>query len=242
MPKSPPHPVQTGILYCAHLEFMAFDVAVHSSNGAMFFLDFNDAKDLTETAGFLHVQPLLVGSFREAIAYPFEFESTIPARLNMPPLPPGAAPNLAEGVVIKQLHETPGTRRVLKQKIDAFSEKRFNAAQKPNATRAAGTEGQSGALQVFKWEALANVTEQRLVNVLSKEGWVDWQDPTKAKQILRLFVADIMEATREDNPAEWVAFGSLSKGDLERKTVVQDVVLAAKRCIATYVRSTISVN
>merc|ERR1712217_1022580 len=96
-----------------------------------------------------------------------------------PPLPLGAGGNLAEGVVIRPQSEPlkrPGAgagrkesaRGLFKQKIAAFSEKRYqnNEWQKGKAGHAGVASGVTD-VERSRYEVIANVTDVRLAAVLS---------------------------------------------------------------------------
>ncbi len=53
------------------------------------------ALEIFRSVELLCAEPLAVGTYEEMLEHPVEFESTIPARLGLPPLP---TPNRAEGV------------------------------------------------------------------------------------------------------------------------------------------------
>jgi Rnl2 family RNA ligase len=126
-------PVQTGVWYAPGIEFCVFDLAVWAPERR--YLDFEQAMALAAAAGLLAAEPLLVGRRDEAMSYPIEFTTSLPARLGLPPLP---EPNLAEGVVIKPLREVDlrdargnPVRPILKRKIAIFAEdKHFHRAER----------------------------------------------------------------------------------------------------------------
>merc|ERR1719401_344116 len=95
---------------------MAFDVAIETASGRQ-FMDFHAAQNLCENSGLMFAQPLCEGSLSECLDFPIEFETTLPARLGLPPLAPGAEGgaeggdrNVAEGVVVRPAHEPPAPR------------------------------------------------------------------------------------------------------------------------------------
>ena len=107
--------------------------------------------------------------------YPLGFESTIPAKLGLPPLPDDIK-NPAEGVVIKPVKnlvlETirEPQRVIFKRKIEGFRETK--PRERRAQTRGKDTE-YNPDYELVKCEMFAMVTRQRLVNVISKIGLPD---------------------------------------------------------------------
>jgi Rnl2 family RNA ligase len=205
--------VQMGIWYAPDLHFMGFDVA-YESVGSRTFLNYDSARDVCERCGLLFAAPLFRGSLSECLDYPIEYDTTIPARLGLPPLSADAAGNgrnLAEGVVIRPQAEptarcTSGVRigkesarGLFKRKIAAFSEKRF---QNDDWKRSKG--GGGGTVTVTEeglvgLEMAACITEQRLANVLSKIGCVDPKNKDACRALLEDFKEDVREALEEND-------------------------------------------
>merc|ERR1712048_462441 len=180
-------PVQIGVWYAPDLHFMAFDVAADVS-GQRLYLDFADARDICTRCGLFFVEPLRMGTLEECLDFDIEFETTIPLRLGLPPLPPGAggaATNLAEGVVIRPQKEPlkragagvgrkESARGLFKQKIPAFSEKRYqNDDWRKGKAGGMGVAAAVSDIEKSRYEIIASVTETRLAAVLSKTGRVD---------------------------------------------------------------------
>jgi len=132
-------PVQSGVWYTPGVEFLAFDLAVLPADPAASgpadrtFVDHATAARLSSEEGVGFVEPLFVGSLTEALARPVEFETTIPARLGLPPLPD----NPAEGIVVKpaadvRIVDVAGRPRrpVVKKKPASFdADPRFHRAR-----------------------------------------------------------------------------------------------------------------
>merc|ERR1711976_202058 len=166
--------------------------------------------------GFFFVEPLLMGTLEECLDFDIEFETTIPVRLGLPQLPPGAggaAMNLAEGVVIRPRKEPPkhiggGTGRkesargLFKQKIRAFSEKRYqNDDWRKGKIGGAGVAPAVTDVERSRYEIIANVTEPRLAAVMSKIGRIDPANKEACRKLLEDFKEDVREAL-EDEDAE----------------------------------------
>ncbi|GHO42175.1 RNA ligase family protein [Ktedonospora formicarum] len=186
-------PIQTGIYYTPDIEFCAFDLAISDLQQSS-YLDYDQARMLLQSAGVLSVSPLLIGSYQEALHYPIEFSSTIPALFGLPPL---QQENQAEGVVIKPVKALVFStskgplRPIFKRKIAAFAEdKRFHQAQK--WTLPPFTPGPD-KLDQLKWEASYQVTENRLLSAISKIGYRGPHEPSRSRQLFHLLVADVLE-------------------------------------------------
>eukprot|EP00746_Dinoflagellata_sp_MGD_P005688 gnl/MRDRNA2_/MRDRNA2_111019_c0_seq1.p1 gnl/MRDRNA2_/MRDRNA2_111019_c0~~gnl/MRDRNA2_/MRDRNA2_111019_c0_seq1.p1 ORF type:complete len:606 (-),score=118.99 gnl/MRDRNA2_/MRDRNA2_111019_c0_seq1:150-1967(-) len=201
-------PVQCGVWYAPGLHFQAFDVATDVA-GNRRFLSFAIAREACETCGLPFAAPLLEGTLSECLEYPVEFETTIPSRLGIPQIAAAndGTQNLAEGVVIRPLHEPPqgaiakgcgkvSSRGLFKRKIPAFSEKKYqNNGWREG--KAGGTWKSASAdmkEDLVRYEMEACVTEQRLNNVLSKTGRVDPKNKAACCKLLEDLKQDVFEA------------------------------------------------
>jgi Rnl2 family RNA ligase len=122
--------VQAGVQYSPTNFFYAFDVAfVRKGSDKLEFLPLDVARGVVErdsedtpASQLLWARPLLLGNMAAALAHEEEFQSTIPARLGLPKL---AAPNFAEGLVIRPLRDVTlpdGRRLIFKNKHPMFRE------------------------------------------------------------------------------------------------------------------------
>jgi Rnl2 family RNA ligase len=209
-------PVQCGVWYAPGLHFQAFDVAVDVA-GLRHFLDFAAARQACEACGLPFAASLHEGTLSECLEYPVEFETTIPSLLRLPKIAVAGdgTRNLAEGVVIRPLHEPSvgavvidkgsgkvSARGLFKRKIAAFSEKKYqNNGWREGKAGVAKKSSQSADVKqdIVKYEVEACVTEQRLNNVLSKTGHVDPQNKAACRQLLEDLKEDIHEALAEDD-------------------------------------------
>ncbi|MGH2507809.1 MAG: RNA ligase family protein, partial [Ktedonobacteraceae bacterium] len=206
-------PIQTGIYYTPDLAFCIFDLAISGSQLPYRYLDYDQAITLLQRTGLLYASPLLIGTYQEACDYPVEFQSTLPALLGLPSL---AQDNKADGIVLKPLRAIPTDkgwiRPMLKRKIAAFAEdKRFHQAQKwsrPSSLQHAG------ALDLLKWEAFSQLTENRLRSAISKIGYRGFRAPSKSRYLFQLFIADILEQLEVNQPARFATLSSGEKMDL----------------------------
>lgn len=220
-------PVQCGVWYASDLAFVAFDIAISRVGQAPFFLDFAQARERCSRSGFLFVEPLAVGPFHECASFEIHFGSTLPARLGLPALD---EPNLAEGVVIRPMVESgdPSERQMVKLKIPEFSEARYdNLGWKTG--RAGGASSLSeGSEQVLRYELLANISPQRLANVVSKRGRVNPSDHQSCRELLQDFEADVIDALRED--------GHLLPTEELRLEFAAELHEAARELVVTFLR------
>jgi Rnl2 family RNA ligase len=204
-PEVPPvaglQPIQTGIYYTPDIEFCAFDLAISGPQLPSTYLDYDQALALFQSSAIPFVPPLLIASYQEALNYPIEFSSTIPALCGLPPL---AQENKAEGVVIKPLKAlifpTPKgpIRPIFKRKIAAFAEdRRFHQAQKWSLPVSVLS---SGTLDLLKWEAFNQLTENRLRSAISKIGYRGSREASQSRRLFQLFVSDILEQLAITHP------------------------------------------
>lgn len=190
--------VQTGVYYSPTIDFYAFDIALdhHSDNGASerHYLDYDQALQIFQKVQLFHAQPLFVGKWNDANGYPIGFDSTIPALLGLPPLP---QPNPAEGIIIKPMKsfyiesKKGRIRPIIKKKIAAFAEdKRFHQAQKWPTTQ---TSHDDEPLSMLKWEIFNLVTENRLINAISKVGISESARRTQARLLFNMLLTDVLD-------------------------------------------------
>ncbi|MBC7804802.1 MAG: RNA ligase [Akkermansiaceae bacterium] len=210
-------PVQTGIWYAPDIRFAAFDIAV-GDGAARRYMDWEKARALLTGASVPCLTPLRIGTYEQATDYPIRFDSTIPATLGLPPLPPGS--NLAEGVVVRPVREiiTRGAggrvRPLLKVKIAEFAEdKRFHEAQRwqeqSDTNREAGEP-----LDRLKWEAYCRVTQNRLDAALSKTGAPPARNRGRwARELFALLYEEIRDEARASDTSAWAALSSVVRGE-----------------------------
>ena len=194
--------VQTGVYYSPTIDFYAFDIAFdhHRDDGTSerHYLDYDQALQIFQKVKLFHAQPLFVGKWNEANHYPIGFDSTIPALLGLPPLPQA---NPAEGIVIKPMKsfyiesKKGRIRPIIKKKIAAFAEdKRFHQAKKwPTAQ----TSHNDDPLSMLKWDIFNLVTENRLINAISKVGTLESAGRTQASLLFNMMLTDVLEELSE---------------------------------------------
>lgn len=146
------------------------------------YLDYDVCMELFKQSGYLYAEPLATGTLQAMISYPLGFESKLPAKFGLPPLD---KPNVAEGIVIKPikdiiLESKKGPRRVIfKRKVEGFAEvkprgrDRVANGYKKQAAEGGATwtpDSDSQDFELLRYEILALITTQRVVNVVSKLG------------------------------------------------------------------------
>lgn len=213
--------VQTGIYYSPNVEFLAFDLAVtfDSSPSERSYVNFEDALQLFDEIELLHVKPLMIGSYTQAINYNNRFESGIPKMLGLPPIPN----NLAEGIVIRPMRtilvptKKGAERPIIKSKIPEFSEdRRFHAASKWD--EASSSNHSPSAWQSpetisadLSYELSSLVTSQRIDNAISKIGHVEPTDKPRMRTLLDAFISDIVGQVKENFGEQWNSISSESQ-------------------------------
>lgn len=208
--------IQTGVYYSPRIEFCAFDIAIieNANNGNKIYLDYDKALRLFEKVKMMAAKPLFIGKYEEAAAYNIEFESTIPAILNLPPL---LQVNKAEGVVIKPVKsiyiETckDRIRPIIKRKIPEFAEdKRYHQSQKWTYNHTAIQKKELSFEDELCQEMLNLVTVTRLDNVISKFGRVTAKakDIEKQQQLVDLLETDVLESFKEEYESIFNALSS----------------------------------
>jgi Rnl2 family RNA ligase len=197
--------LQKGVFYHPDNLFYAFDIRV---NGR--FLTVDEANRLFEAAGMFYAKPLLRGTFDECLKHPNKFPSKISQWLGLPPL----EDNIAEGIVIKPVNPEflqIGERVILKSKNEKFEERK---AIKKRPKKQGGEITASGE-QLLE-ELLALVTENRLQNVLSKQGEMPSPVPEDYfGRIMKAFSEDIWEEFNKDSRDEYEV---LEKSEQKRLT------------------------
>jgi Rnl2 family RNA ligase len=196
-------PVQTGVWYSPRIEFCAFDLGIlHEGQKERAYVDWDEATRVFDDAGIFRARPLARGAYEDMIAFPLGFESTLPAALGMPPLPPG---NEAEGIVVKPVRAVPLSRGagmirpVIKRKIAEFAEDaRFHEAEK---WAARAPVANAAALEVLRYEVSALVTETRLAAAVSKVGRVAPGDVARAAEVAALIIEDLYAEIGAREPA-----------------------------------------
>lgn len=196
--------IQRGVAYTPNLEFMAFDIKLHSQDDPSpfdvpTFLDHDMSRKLCEKAGIPFVPEIARGSLADMRRHDVVFTSRVPALLGLPPLPDDCRDeSLAEGFVIRpaewnrKFHPKDG-RLMVKVKRPDFAE------SKPKSKKGTGkTLGPFFAHVRSEMERM--VIPSRFSAAVSKVGWPQTQkDQNKAEwkkevmEIAKEMAADVLE-------------------------------------------------
>jgi Rnl2 family RNA ligase len=223
--------IQTGIWYCPDIEYCAFDLAIIINNKQT-YLDYEFALTAFQHVNLFHAEPLFIGKYEEALDFKLGFNSYVPTKLGFPSLIEG---NKAEGIVIKPMHEimvktTKGSmvRAIVKKKIEEFSEDKYNQAQKQELKN----DGELSNMDLLRFEIDALITENRLNNTLSKIGHVTADNKEKLKELLNLYVKDVIDQLYENgNEDMWNNLSSIDRGIL-----TDELTLSVKKIIIKYLK------
>jgi Rnl2 family RNA ligase len=204
--------VQKEVDYCPGHEFYAFDLfflSEESPNGEVRYkteVDKIKMNRLFEQAGLFYAKPLFRGTLKECLAFEHTFTSHIPGWLGLPEHP---AANFAEGKVIKPVKMAKlgnGSRIILKDKTESFSEIETRLASKQKNDTVAEL---ANILSCY-------ITANRLSNVHSKLS----EEYTAADygRICGLLTQDALEEFNKDH-AKAIASLTAKKQKLIRKGV-----------------------
>ncbi|MDF1662120.1 MAG: RNA ligase family protein, partial [Planctomycetota bacterium] len=206
--------IQSGVYYSPDIQFSAFDLAYQTATHRD-YLPFDQAMELFDQFGIFHVETLFEGAFKNAMAFPERFSSTIPARLKLPPL---AEKNLAEGLVLRPLEsvwiETKKgrVRPLIKRKISEFAEDaRYNQSEKP-VLDPRKQELESYALELLVWAVKPLLNENRCQAAVSKIGALQAGSKEQARELMAFLYEDVIEELEQQRKD---ALESLSKDDRE---------------------------
>lgn len=195
--------LQKGVFYHPDNLFYAFDIRVDGR-----FLTVDEANRLFETVGMFYAKPLMRGTFEECLKHPNKFLSKISDWLGLPPL----EDNIAEGIVIKPVNPNflqIGERVILKSKNEKYEERK-SIKKRPKKQ---GPEITGSGEQLLD-ELSALVTENRLNNVLSKQGEMPYPLPEDYfGRVMKALNEDIWEEFNKDFQDEYEA---LEKGEQKR--------------------------
>ncbi len=121
-------------------------------------------------------------------------------------------------------------RAIVKKKISKFSEvKKYNEAEKWTQKGCSPFAASCTKREVLEYEMYALITENRLNNVLSKTGKVNFEEKEQVMMLLRELVGDVVESLKEDFEAEWLG---LAEG--ERSELMKQIRMEAKKLIECY--------
>lgn len=190
--------VQAGVNYHPGTEFMAFDLKVIDVvTGIETYLAFDTfATVLSERIPMVPV--IAIGTFDEVMGTDNEFQSVVPGEFGLEA--PADQDNTAEGYVMRPLlvekHLKNGSRIIIKSKNIKFSEvARGKTGRKKDKDVLKMSEQSQKIFQTFS----LYLTENRVNNVISKEGEVQWKDFSR---IAGLLMKDAVEEFDGDYPGQ----------------------------------------
>lgn len=207
--------VQKGIEYAPHNEFYAFDIKLNGTT----YLDIDITNQIFEETGFFYAKILFQGTLEEALKFPNDFDSKIPAWLGLPEI----ENNMCEGTIVKTLKTKyfgNGSRVILKNKNEKWTEKsKMVRKERPAQKEVRFSENAQNI-----WDEIQKyATINRLNNVVSKIGEFE---PKMVGKVIGLFSKDILEDFEKDFQK---AFTTIEKEEQKRinkklNSLVIDVV------------------
>jgi Rnl2 family RNA ligase len=209
-------PIQKGVYYTPDIEFCAFDVQlVVRDQERKPWLNYRTAMDLFSKCGIFHAQPLVEGTRDECLKMDIRINSTIPARLGLPPL----EQNQMEGIVIKSVeplffpvkHKFP-PRAIVKKKNAKFEEVNPKCETQWEAAR----RERKTAIETLLTEVERYINVNRLNNLESKIGPVT---RANAKEAGVALAEDALKDLAKDYEKEW----ALMVDDGHQETVQKNV-------------------
>jgi len=181
--------VQKGVEYSPYNEFYAFDIKLNGTT----YLDTDLVNQIFDETGFFYAKILFQGTLEEALKFPNDFDSKIPAWLGLPEI----ENNMCEGTIVKALKTKyfgSGLRVILKNKNEKWTEKsKMVRKDRPIQKEVHFSENAQNI-----WEEIQKyATTNRLNNVVSKIGEFD---PKMIGKVIGLFSKDILEDFEKDFP------------------------------------------
>lgn len=161
--------IQQGVYYTPNHELYCFDILVVTET-ENFFLSVEDANTLFESEKLFYAKTLFKGSLDECLDYPNAFPTKVAEWLGFPAI----NDNICEGVVIRPVVPKffrNGSRVLIKNKNERFSEKKKGGHK---GLKLPKVKMNDAVLQPVLEEMELYITENRLNNVLSHIGEVDW--------------------------------------------------------------------
>ncbi len=194
--------VQKGVEYSPCNEFYAFDIKLNGTT----YLDTDLVNQIFDETGFFYAKILFQGTLEEALKFPNDFDSKIPAWLGLPEI----ENNMCEGTIVKTLKTKyfgNGSRVILKNKNEKWTEKsKMVKKDRPIQKEVLFSENAQNI-----WEEIQKYTTvNRLNNVVSKIGEFD---PKMIGKVIGLFSKDILEDFEKDFPN---AFKTIEKEEQKR--------------------------
>ena len=202
--------------------FLLHYFSVHSSTlvclAPPVYLDYDVCMQLFKDVGFLYLEPLITGTLQDMLCFELGFKTTLPAQLGLPPLAQEGRRNVAEGIVVKPLKnlvletDKGEPRRVIfKRKVEKFHE--WKPRRKKHTKSKEKEFSKSDAdRELLRYEMSALVTDQRVVNTVSKRGVPEDEE---WEELVGEVVADVVESVSTENEVLWLACGGSVVGEVE---------------------------
>jgi Rnl2 family RNA ligase len=216
-------PVQRGVYYSNDLLFYAFDIYTFNEESYGDWMNYHDAKEYLENAGFTCAPEIMFGTFEECKQIDLDQVSRISQFLGLPEIE--GFQNIWEGVVIKPvtcLRNERGRRVVYKHKHPNFSEvmkkgkgKKKNV--KPNVVAEIEPELQAVINEITRY-----CTTNRYEGVISKYGEYE-----KIHKLRAMFMKDIHKDFKKDHPEMYESVTSAQRKilDKELNTPVNNAII-----------------
>lgn len=201
--------IQKGVCYTPDHEFYGFDIYLFE-DGNNRFLPVDEVNELFKSEGFFYAKTLFRGSLAECLKYPNAFESKIAEWLGLPAI----EDNICEGVVIRPvvpMYLRNGSRVLIKNKNERFAEKK---SVKTRNKLFAEPVPYSEALKTLLIEAEVYVTENRLTNVVSHIGEV--QFPKDFGKVMGLFSKDVLDDFLKEHGSAYTALDKCEQKSLNK--------------------------
>lgn len=225
--------VQDGVFYSPTIDFCAFDIqAVRRSDASegscrRVWIEFDRATELFRACGLFHAEALMTGTLAQCLAFDTRINSTIPARLGLPPL---ETRNQMEGVVIKPTGRVVhllelGPNRTLVRAIYKKKNPQFDEVN-PRCEEQEGTAGgrkkrrQKRRGDEVEREMERYVNVNRLRSLESKVGPVTLDG---AERAAREMADDALKDFVADNPGVWAGLDQRGQ-EIKRKHLHARVV------------------
>ena len=202
--------IQKGVCYTPEHEFYGFDIYLFEGKASR-FLSVDDVNDLFETEGFFYAKTLFRGTLTDCLKQSNAFQSKIAEWLGLPAI----EDNICEGIVIRPvvpMYLRNGSRVLIKSKNERFAEKKSVKKRNKMFTEPVPY---SDALQSLIVEGEAYVTENRLINVVSHIGEVNF--PKDFGRVMGLFSKDVLNDFLKEHGGSYTALDKCEQKSLNKE-------------------------
>lgn len=199
-------PVQKGVLYCDHYDFIPFDIKVYFSNGDSTYLNWSTFRQIIFMSNFRLLDALKYGTLEQLMSIdPNNQQTQIPKLYGLENI----KDNFAEGFIIRPISEVRdkfGNRILFKHKSAKFSER---SKKKDDIILDDG-------VKLYLDELLRNININRLNSVISKEVDITIKDFGK---LLKLLVKDAKDDVKIKLDKKWKRYVNKESTKLAKKIV-----------------------